>query len=85
MNSKEIIDEKLLSFENRTIDSLSALDQPKVLKTFKRRIKNLKRGINNDFRLLNNYENSINRYLVELHKKFSIPFASIVFILVGFF
>ena len=83
MNSKEIIDEKLLSFENRTIDSLSALDQPKVLKTFKRRIKNLKRGINNDFRLLNNYENSINRYLVELHKKFSIPFASIVFILVG--
>jgi lipopolysaccharide export system permease protein len=26
---------------------------------------------------------SINRYLVEVHKKFSIPFASIVFILVG--
>ena len=53
-----IINEKLLSFEKRTIDSLSALNQPKVLKSFKRRVKNLKRGINNDFRLLNNYENS---------------------------
>tara|TARA_B100000700_G_C14984684_1_gene828190 strand:- start:289 stop:1686 length:1398 start_codon:yes stop_codon:yes gene_type:complete len=83
IDSKDIINEKLLSFEKRTIDSLSALNQPKVLKSFKRRVKNLKRGINNDFRLLNNYENSINRYLVELHKKFSIPFASIVFILVG--
>ena len=83
INSKEIIDAKLISFEERTIDSLLALNEPKVLKTFKRRIKNLKRGISNDFRLLNNYENSMNRYLVELHKKFSIPFASIVFILVG--
>jgi lipopolysaccharide export system permease protein len=29
------------------------------------------------------FDVSINRYLVEVHKKFSIPFASIVFILVG--
>lgn len=83
INSKEIIDSRLVSFEKRIIDSLSVLNQPKVLKSFKRRVKNLKRGINNDFRLLNNYENSMNRYLVELHKKFSIPFASVVFILVG--
>ncbi len=29
------------------------------------------------------YKQSINRYLVEVHKKFSIPFSSIVFILIG--
>jgi lipopolysaccharide export system permease protein len=32
---------------------------------------------------VSSHEISINRYLVEVHKKFSIPFASIVFILVG--
>ena len=83
IDSKDIIRSKLISFEERTTDSLSALNNPKLLKSFKRRVKNLKRGINNDFRLLDNYQNSMNRYLVELHKKFSIPFASIVFILVG--
>ena len=29
------------------------------------------------------HHHSINKYLVELHKKFSIPFASIVFVLIG--
>ena len=48
-----------------------------------RRLKNLKRGIESDFSLITSYNNSINKYLVELHKKFSIPFASIVFILIG--
>ena len=81
--SKELINKEIRNYERGTIDSLSLISSSKSLKSFKRRIKNLKRGINNDFRLLENYQNSINRYLVELHKKFSIPFASIVFILVG--
>ena len=49
----------------------------------KRRLKNLSLGIKSDFSLITSYTNSINKYLVELHKKFSIPFASIVFILIG--
>jgi len=53
------------------------------LERFKRRLKNLRRGINSDFRLIESYKKSINKYLVELHKKFSIPIASIVFILIG--
>jgi len=32
---------------------------------------------------ISSYEVGMNRYLVEIHKKFSIPFASIVFILIG--
>ena len=53
------------------------------LSRVKRRLKNLRRGIESDFSLIESYTNSINKYLVELHKKFSIPFASIVFILIG--
>ena len=83
LESQDIIISKLISFEDKTVDSLAALKDSKLLKSFKRKMRNLKRGINNDFRLLDNYQNSMNRYLVELHKKFSIPFASIVFILVG--
>ena len=54
-----------------------------TLTRIKRRLKNLSRGIESDFSLINSYKNSINKYLVELHKKFSIPFASIIFILIG--
>ena len=32
---------------------------------------------------ISSHEETINKYLVEVHKKFSIPFASLVFILVG--
>ena len=54
-----------------------------VLSNFNRRIKNLKRGIESDFSLVNSYQKSINAYKVELHKKFSIPFAWIIFIIIG--
>lgn len=47
------------------------------------RVDNLKRGLTGDFSLLQSYLKSINRYKVEIHKKYSIPFACIVFILVG--
>ena len=49
----------------------------------KRKLSNLKKGIKTDFNLIANYKKYINKYLVELHKKFSIPFASLIFILIG--
>ncbi len=48
-----------------------------------RRAGNLRRGLTGDFNLLQSYVKGINRYKVEIHKKFSIPFACIVFVLVG--
>jgi lipopolysaccharide export system permease protein len=69
-------------FELSVIDSLSTV-APKKVDTFKRRMKNLKRGIQSDFSLMNSYLRSINKYTVELHKKFSIPMASLIFILIG--
>ena len=69
-------------YEINKIDELKK-NTPLLLKTFNRRIKNLKRGINTDFSLINSYTKSINTYKVELHKKFSIPFACIIFIIIG--
>ena len=48
-----------------------------------RRADNLRRGLTGDFNLLRSYLKGINRYQVEIHKKFSIPFACIVFVLIG--
>ena len=78
----EEINLHLEKFESRVIDSLN-IAAPKRVDTFKRRMKNLKRGIQSDFSLINSYLRSINKYTVELHKKFSIPLASLVFILIG--
>ncbi len=48
-----------------------------------RRATNLRRGLGGDFNLVASYVRGINRYRVEIHKKFSLPFACIVFVLVG--
>ncbi len=69
-------------FEESINDSISKTDKASNSR-IERRLANLKRGIESDFSLIKSYSNSINKYLVELHKKFSIPFASIVFILIG--
>jgi lipopolysaccharide export system permease protein len=44
---------------------------------------NLARTIENELQTTASYERVINRYLVEIHKKFSIPVACIVFVLLG--
>lgn len=75
------IEEKIAFFNTHLADSLEG--DAATLTRATRRLKNLKRGVTSDYSLINSYGNSINKYLVELHKKFSIPFASIIFILIG--
>ena len=48
-----------------------------------RQIRNLERQIKNEFGLINSYQKGRNKYQVEIHKKFSIPFACIIFVLIG--
>ena len=81
-NSKKNILAIIENFEKSTIDSLKKTT-PLKLTTFKSRLKNLKRGIDTDYSLINSYNKSINTYTVELHKKMSIPFACIIFIIIG--
>ena len=46
-------------------------------------IDNLNNSITKNKKIIPHFENEINNYEVELHKKFSIPFACIIFILLG--
>ena len=48
-----------------------------------RQLRSLKRQLKNEFSLVYSYQKGYNKYLVEAHKKFSIPFACILFVLVG--
>ena len=53
------------------------------LRKSKQRIKGLERQLKNEFNLINSYLKSVNKYSVEMHKKFSIPVACILFVLLG--
>jgi lipopolysaccharide export system permease protein len=53
------------------------------INTKTRKIKTLERQMTNEFNLLNSYQKSINKYGVEIHKKFSLPIACILFVLLG--
>ena len=76
------IENELNIIKNIMIDSLGN-NNSAIISKIKRKYKNLNRGIKNDFNLINTYNKYINKYLVELYKKFSIPFASLIFILIG--
>ena len=72
-----IINEAIEMIKNQ--DSLSLAQKIKKEK----RIKNLERQLNNEFNLIKSYKKSQNKYSVEIHKKFSIPVACMLFVLLG--
>ena len=75
--ANEIIKGKKLSLEND-----STLTKIEIRKK-ERQIRSLERQLKNEFSLLKSYQKSSNKYNVEIHKKFSIPFACILFVLLG--
>jgi len=48
-----------------------------------RRLRSLERQVKSEFRLMDSYKRSWNKYSVEIHKKFSLPVACILFVLIG--
>lgn len=48
-----------------------------------RRLRNLERQAANEFNLIRSYLKNQNRYGVEIHKKFSLPVACVLFVLLG--
>ena len=48
-----------------------------------RRARSLERQAKNEYNLIYSYHKSMNKYGVEIHKKFSLPFACLLFVLVG--
>ena len=54
-----------------------------TLRKKERQLRNLERQVKNEFGLISSYLKGKNKYTVEAHKKFSIPFACILFVLLG--
>ena len=74
---KQIIENNLYKIRGNT-----TLTKAQIIKKEKR-LKNLERQINNEFNLIKSYNKSKNKYGVEIHKKFSLPVACILFVLLG--
>ena len=49
----------------------------------KSKLRTLERQLKNEYNLIKSYKKGKNKYKVEAHKKFSIPFACILFVLLG--
>ena len=84
--------EKEISLNDNKIDSLSKLltihenkNQKNLLmiNMIKNQIDNKVSRKDKNFKLIKNYKQQINKYSVEVHKKFSIPVACFIFILLG--
>jgi len=56
---------------------------PNEWKVKEKRLSILASRVKGEWNLLSTYQKQINRYRVEMHKKLSIPFACIVFVLIG--
>ena len=65
-----------------SIESDTTLAKGKLHKK-NRQLRSLDRQIKNEFGLITSYLKGRNKYTVEAHKKFSIPFACILFVLLG--
>jgi lipopolysaccharide export system permease protein len=68
-----------------SIQSLISEEGESTLKQSKetKRLQKLKERLRSEFSIRESYERQVNKYMVEIYKKFSIPFASIVFVLIG--
>ena len=78
------LDEADFILENIQIDLAgdSSLTKAQINRK-KRLISNFERQIKNEYSLLKSYMKGKNKYLVEIYKKYSIPFACILFVLIG--
>ena len=78
------LDEANFILENIQIDLTgdSSLTKAQINRK-KRLISNFERQIKNEYSLLKSYMKGKNKYLVEIYKKYSIPFACILFVLIG--
>jgi len=77
------MDDALLQMNNYRAEMLNKDLTPVEQRRQERKLKSLERQMNNEYRLIQNYQKSQNKYAVEIHKKFSLPIACILFVLVG--
>jgi lipopolysaccharide export system permease protein len=71
------------SVKENELDSVSVIQMKLYIQTLLNRYKSVKSKIISQDRVRDAKEREIDSYWVEIHKKYSIPFACIVFVLIG--
>jgi len=74
-NSKQVKEEKTY----RDDISISEYEVKEKLRSFN----NISRQLTNEFMLISNYKKTNNKYMVEIHKKFTLAFACLLFAMTG--
>ena len=74
-NSKQIREEKIY----RDDIPISEYEVKEKLRSFN----NISRQLKNEFMLISNYKKTNNKYMVEIHKKFTLAFACLLFAMTG--
>ncbi|MDP7513036.1 MAG: LptF/LptG family permease [Candidatus Marinimicrobia bacterium] len=74
--------QKMLNYYKEEIKQDTSITAAQ-LRLKERRIRSLERQAKNEYRLIGSYIKNGNKYAVEIHKKFSLPIACILFVLVG--
>tara|TARA_B100000029_G_scaffold501463_1_gene574915 strand:- start:30365 stop:31726 length:1362 start_codon:yes stop_codon:yes gene_type:complete len=72
-----LIDEKL------DLERVTTINNPNHPWAKRENLERLANRVRTDYQMRQGYERSINRYIVEIHKKFALPTACIVFVLIG--
>ncbi|MBO8131624.1 MAG: LptF/LptG family permease [Candidatus Marinimicrobia bacterium] len=97
-NEKERVKNKIISMVSEYLPEVKHKSMKDLIKLIKERKAEINKGnldvqtsrflsvagrVIGEFQLYMVYQRQVNKYLVEIHKKFSIPFACIVFVLIG--
>ncbi len=75
-------DFEVSNLEKRRIQNLKT-DKKQIIESMLEEVKYKKNFVDNQLTMINYNRSRINEYMVEVHKKYSIPFACIVFVLIG--
>jgi lipopolysaccharide export system permease protein len=77
------LDYSTIKFDTTKIDTTQKLQNVMLIQTLDNRYKGLKAKLTSQTQVYRSNQKQINAYLVEIYKKYSIPFACIVFVLIG--
>lgn len=78
------IDALMVLIQNQlNMERIETVNDPERSWTKRENLERLSTRVQTDYQMRKGYKRSINRYIVEIHKKFSLPAACIVFVLIG--
>ncbi len=77
------LDYRKIKFDTTKLDTTQRFQNNQLIQTLDNRYKGLKAKLTSQTQLYRTNQKQIDAYLVEIYKKYSIPFACVVFVLIG--